>query len=97
MARRNYHSDIMREAAACSRMKPRPLVATIVLSDAQVRWLNDPRPYSHPRNDKTFRALIRKGAVIVNEAEHDVHGTGKAGYIVTPAGCEALARRTRTP
>lgn len=88
MPRENYHSVIMREAAACSLMKPRPL--TVTLTEAQVRWLNDPRPYSHPYNDKTFRALIKKGAVVIDEANHDRHGTGKAGYKLTDAGRRAL-------
>jgi hypothetical protein len=65
----------------------------ITLSDAQVRWLDDPRPYSHPYNDRTFRALIAKGAVVIDEANYDRWGTGRAGYIVTDAGREALRRR----
>lgn len=61
----------------------------IRLTEPQVRWLNDPRPYSHPWRDRTFRALIDKGAVVVVEQDYS---TGKAGYRMTPAG-EAAFRR----
>lgn len=60
------------------------------LSEAQVRWLNDPRAYSHPWRDRTFRALLDKG-IVVKGTEHD-YGTGRCNYIVTDAGREALRR-----
>lgn len=58
------------------------------LTKAQIRWLNDTRPYSNPYRDRTFRALIDKGVVKV--ADHDFSGSGKCGYIVTPKGQAAL-------
>lgn len=59
------------------------------LTEAQVRWLNDPRPYSHPWQDRTFRALIDKGAVVKSD-DRD-WSTGRCGYVVTEAGRKALA------
>lgn len=60
------------------------------MSEAQVRWLNDPRPYSHPWSDRTFRALIDKGAVVEGD-DKDWH-TGRCGYVVTDAGRAALKK-----
>lgn len=68
-----------------------PRAPKVRLTEAQVRWLHDPRPYSHPRHDRTFRALLKKGAVVIDEENHDRHGTGKAGYKLTDAGRAALA------
>lgn len=68
--------------------------AAVRLTPAQVRWLQDPRPYSHPWRDRTFRALLDKGAVR-KSADNDAFGTGKSGYIITPAGQSALDRAKR--
>lgn len=65
----------------------------IRLSKAQLRWLTDSRKYSHPYNDRTFRALIKNGVVRINEAEHDRYGTGRAGYIVTELGQKLIAEQ----
>jgi hypothetical protein len=53
------------------------------LTAAQVRWLNDPRPYFDEYRDRTARALIDKG--IIEITERDLGGS-KAGYKLTPAG-----------
>lgn len=63
------------------------------LTEAQVNWLNDPRPYSNPYRDRTFRALIDKGAV--KTSDHDFSGSGKCGYIITPEGQAALDANNR--
>lgn len=60
------------------------------LSEAQVRWLSDPRPYFNHYRDRTGRALIAKGVIVVTE--QDFSGSGKVGYDVTPVGRAALAR-----
>jgi hypothetical protein len=67
---------------------------SIRLTEPQVRWLNDPRPYSDPWRDRTFRALIEKGAVVVTERDFS---SGKAGYCLTDAGAAAFRRALGQP
>lgn len=59
---------------------------TMRLSQAQLAWLADPRPYSHPDRDRTFRALIKRGVVKIDEENWDKYNTGKAAYIITDLG-----------
>lgn len=65
--------------------------AAVRLTLAQVRWLQDPRLYSHPWRDRTFRALLDKGAVVKN-ADYD-YSTGRCGYEITALGRATLERR----
>lgn len=60
------------------------------LTEAQVRWLNDPRQYSNPNTDRTFRALLDNGAVVKGK-EYD-YGTGRCDYVITDDGRAALKR-----
>lgn len=59
----------------------------IRLSPAQVRWLEDPRPFT-TTEDRTFIALLKKG-VVERGDEYD-YGTSRTDYRITPAGREAL-------
>lgn len=62
------------------------------LTEAQVRWLNDPRPYFRRFKDRTGEALIDKGAIVVTESGG---GSFRAAYEITPAGRAALASHTK--
>lgn len=63
------------------------------LSKAQLAWLTDHRKYSHPYRDRTFRALIEKGVVRVDDSDGDPYGTGRMAYIVTNLGQKLIAEQ----
>lgn len=60
------------------------------LSDAQIRWLDDPRPYFNIHTSRTGRALVRHGIIKITEENYS---NGKCGYEITDAGRTALAPR----
>jgi hypothetical protein len=69
------------------------MTRAIKLSEKQVEWLRDPRPYFSLYTDRTAMALIRKGAIEVTE--QDYSGSGRAGYKITDAGTTALNAEER--
>lgn len=65
----------------------------VKLTEAQKRWLDDPRPYFNQYRDRTARALIDKG--IIKITEQDFSGSGKCGYEITLAGRALLASNAK--
>lgn len=59
------------------------------LTDAQKRWLADPRPYFRRHTDRTGIALINKGVIVVTEYEYS---SDKCGYELTEIGRAALPK-----
>lgn len=66
-------------------------MARIRLTGAQMRWLEDPRRYSNPWRDRTFRALIDNAIVVVDQSDGDPWQSGKMTYKLTERGKRALA------
>lgn len=67
-------------------------VGKLRLTEPQMRWLNDPRPYFQRHRDRTGIALINKGAIVVTEYDY---GSDKCGYELTDAGRAAIASRAK--
>lgn len=90
MAFRSPHYLVMREAAACGRMKPKDYVK---LTDAQDKWLRranelgqivwrGPRGYGRSVYERVMKALEAKGLVIPNAfGEYEITSAGRAALV----------------
>lgn len=104
MAFRSAHSLIMREAAACGRMKPKDKVK---LTDAQDKWLrrtnglgqivwHGPRGYGRSVYERVMKALQAKGLVTPNAfGEYEITAAGTSA--VTSQAQSSPSQSNRTP